>query len=227
LEAARSRSTTAMSSAISLRLVLCAFSQPNFSHSAKLMFVSNQEQLRTFHHVAQKVLALLKFPGEFFLRIHGGIHLTPELSFRLLYGRNQIRKSHMVRDHHEIHIAFRSFCAARYGTKDERNRDTVRNGFQSLLQNLSGSECFAYESAEFLKYRTAMICLVVDLSALPGSNQYFGSLQSFELTLHGARTQPNALNDLFLQEPPVRLAEEQAQHALPGLSIECLADGAD
>jgi len=139
------------------------------------MLVSNQEQLRAFNHVAQEILALRKPAGEFFRRIHGGIHLTPEFPFRFPDGRNQIGKSHIVRDYHEVQIAFRSFCTARHGTKNERNVDSVCDGLQSLLQNLSDPECLAHESAEFLKDRTAMIGLVIGLSAFRSSDQYFGS----------------------------------------------------
>src|SRR5208283_5757927 len=100
-----------------------AGSQPNFCQSAKLMLISNQEQLRAFNHVAQKVLTLRKSAGEFLRRIQGGIHLTPELPFRLPDGRKQIGKSHIVRDYQEVQITLRSFCTARHGTKNERNFD--------------------------------------------------------------------------------------------------------
>lgn len=72
-----------------------------------------------------------------------------------------------------------------------------------------------------------MICLIVVLSAFRSSNQYVSLRQPCEFALHRSRTQPDAIDDLLLQKPPIGLAEEQAQYGLPGSPIQCFTDGAN
>src|SRR5258708_5398126 len=81
LDASMSRSAIATSSAISARLVLCAFSQPNFCQFSKLTSTPNQESLGLLDHSREEIVALGELSPELLAGVQGRIHLAAQLFF--------------------------------------------------------------------------------------------------------------------------------------------------
>src|SRR5207248_9640897 len=89
-QAARSRSATANRSAISCRLVLCSLSHPFLSHTCKLIYVPNQENLRTCDYTRKEVPAFGDSARELLDTIDCRVHLTPKFTLRPTEGRNDL-----------------------------------------------------------------------------------------------------------------------------------------
>src|SRR5437763_14491075 len=77
---ARSRSTTAINPAISWRLGWCGRIHPFFCHSAKLMLMSEEEDLRRVHHRRKEMMASLELSCKFSGGVNGGVDLSSQHS---------------------------------------------------------------------------------------------------------------------------------------------------
>src|SRR5437763_16961863 len=101
---ARSRSTTAINPAISWRLGWCGRIHTFFCHSAKLMLISEEEDLWRVHHRRKEMMASLELSCKFAGAVNGGVDLPSQHSLGFAQCAGDCRHR-AVADHHQVYIA--------------------------------------------------------------------------------------------------------------------------
>jgi hypothetical protein len=195
------------------------------SQSRKLILVTDQKNLWAGHDTRKEVLASCEFTTKFPGSIDRRIHLSSEVPLRFREGRKNLVHRNPLSDDHDVHIAACGFVAGYHRAIEEGELDPASQSRQAVPQNLSDTKALPDESSQFLEHRTLAARLKVGLPAFHCAGENPGGGELFQLSLHRPRPKAAQTDDLPLVETLVGVAEQQAQHSLPGGAEECRSDG--
>lgn len=137
----RSRSTIASRSAISPLVHVWAVIQSRRFQSAKLISITEHEDMRFAQHARHEMVTAADFVGELLRRIHSGVHFASELGLRRLNRADDLVETRIA-DDHQIDVAVVPQLVPGGRAEDKRGVDALRQRLQRGPEHVSSPAVF-------------------------------------------------------------------------------------